>query len=956
MLNQVFLRRIAAQLSRLWDILTLSPRDGQNTIEGRQTQFVAMLIIILAPTSIIIALLNAVRIGSQSTSFSIFGVGVALTALAYIVSRSRSGRSAALACVVGASAMIFVFITRESDYDQLEAAYYLVIPVLMSSIFFRTRFSVLVIVIQAVVLVLMPRLIPNILINDAILNTLAFYLITSIAITVVALYRNILEQDHQAEIQRNQAGLQKAYSELEARVAERTVELSTLNQHLREQISEREQAEKALAEERNLLRTVIDNLPDHVFALNTDGKYILSNQLHDRMFAKSNPVEVVGKTVFDVFDEQIAHKYATEENEIMKSGKAAYNIEQQNLLEGRPTRWFLTSKIPLRDASEKVVGLVGIGRDITERKLAEQVLQNSFSQLEERVAERTEELSRANMLLQEEIAERHRVEEAERGQRLLAEALSDTAAAINRTLNLNETFDRILTQISRTLPFESASIMLLDNLVARVASGSGFVERGLNMDEIMQLRFPIRKHRNMEEMYEAEHPIVIPDTLNFSGWHELEETRWIRSYVAAPIRVGGKVIGFINLDSTIPNHFNHADAAKLQAFADHAGIAIHNARLFEEITHHASDLEQRVVERTTELEQERAQLQGILNSMNEGVVGQILSDPPQQFVNSALIRMTGFASAEWKFEMLKPNDMPGGNFFTGLNLMLDRISAGAAWEGECKVQRKDGSEFDAYFGVTRVTNTESQVIGLVTIIRDISQEKVLQDQKSRFVANASHELRTPLTNLMTRLYLLRKKPERLDEHLEMLDRVANRMRSLVEDLLDYSRFERGIIPINCIPVDLRDLITDVVSIQESEAGKKHILLQYTPPGNPVMINADRERITQVITNLVINAIHYTPENGRVDIEINREPAMNKAVVHVRDSGPGIPDEQRPAIFLPFYRVSENSKGTGLGLTIAKEIVERHQGQIRVENRQPHGSDFVVELPLIDPIDGLSQPN
>src|SRR5262249_51610796 len=151
-----------------------------------------------------------------------------------------------------------------------------------------------------------------------------------------------------------------------------------------------------------------------------------------------------------------------------------------------------------------------------------------------------------------------------------------------------------------------------------------------------------------------------------------------------------------------------------------------------------------------------------------------------------------------------------------------------------------------------INNQDGQMIGSVTIIRDISQEKALQEQKSRFVANASHELRTPLTNLITRLYLLRKQPDHLLEHLDILDRVAARMRNLVEDLLDFSRFERGVIQLKLRNVDARDLINEVVQVQQQEAEKKKIDLSTYMPAEAMMIMADPERMNQAITNLVIN--------------------------------------------------------------------------------------------------------
>jgi signal transduction histidine kinase len=236
---------------------------------------------------------------------------------------------------------------------------------------------------------------------------------------------------------------------------------------------------------------------------------------------------------------------------------------------------------------------------------------------------------------------------------------------------------------------------------------------------------------------------------------------------------------------------------------------------------------------------------------------------------------------------------------------------------------------------------------LVTIIRDISQEKALQDQRARFVAHASHELRTPITNLKTRLYLMRKQPEKLDEHLTVVEQVTERMKKLVEDLLDLSRLERGTIPLNREELNLSRLIAEVVGVQQPEAERKHIVLASDLPSTPLNILADQERMTQVITNLVTNAINYTPEGGAIHVYASseRNNGTDYAVVHVQDSGVGIASDHLPHIFQPFYRVGDKAGGTGLGLSITREIVEMHGGHILVESEVGHGSRFSLKFAL-----------
>jgi PAS domain S-box-containing protein len=426
------------------------------------------------------------------------------------------------------------------------------------------------------------------------------------------------------------------------------------------------------------------------------------------------------------------------------------------------------------------------------------------------------------------------------------------------------------------------------------------------------------------------------------------ETDWIKSNLGAPIRIEGKVIGFVNLDSAMSNRFSQADADKLQAFADQAGIAIHNANLFAAITRHASDLETRVTARTAELVNERAQLQAIMDAMTEGVFGVLFGEKPTRYANTAFQQLTGYQAEEWVFDLLKPQSSDEPSDFTqDLDDLYDSLTSGMVWEGRGPVRRKDGRAFDAHLILTRIDSEDGSPVGVVTILRDISQERALERQKSLFVANASHELRTPITNMMTRLYLIRKQPEALDTHLQVLDEVARRMRGLVEDLLDHSRFERGVIPLEPKLIDVRLLVTQVVNLQIPEAEKKHIDLTVKQPDAALMSMVDPERMIQVITNLIINAIHYTPEGGNVNVvvdSVQQNDESERIRIIVQDTGIGIPSALLPNLFKPFFRVSEKTKGTGLGLSIARDIVRAHDGDIVVESVSGAGSRFIVDIP------------
>ena len=196
----------------------------------------------------------------------------------------------------------------------------------------------------------------------------------------------------------------------------------------------------------------------------------------------------------------------------------------------------------------------------------------------------------AVLVIAEDITERKRAQAREADQRALAEALCDTAAALNGTLDFDEVLDRILDNVGRVVPHDTASILLVESDVARIVRCRGYAERGL-ADWALRQRFQLDEMAGMSKMIETGQPFVIPDTAAAARWVSFAETRWIRSYVGAPIRIKGQVIGLLTLDSAIPNFFTPALAARLQAFADQAAIALENARLLDETRQRLAELE-----------------------------------------------------------------------------------------------------------------------------------------------------------------------------------------------------------------------------------------------------------------------------------------------------------------------------------------------------------------------------
>jgi two-component system phosphate regulon sensor histidine kinase PhoR len=462
--------------------------------------------------------------------------------------------------------------------------------------------------------------------------------------------------------------------------------------------------------------------------------------------------------------------------------------------------------------------------------------------------------------------------------------------------------------------------------------------------------------------WSAGQTIVIDD---YQTWPERRldpETDVLHTTVSTPLKIGQQVIGVISLGYDIPDQrFSTEALSLLDQFAELAALVLDHAALYyraqqelaereraeQQLRQLNAELEERVERRTSELQQERLLLQTILDEMGEGMI--YSREGRVSYANQSFRELSGFS-----IEDLAGEPMKSLASVTALPEEIRLLSEGTfsprgRSSGEVFMRRKDGPDFNAAVVVTHILEPDGRSQGTVIIIRDVTEEKQLQAQKTRFIANASHELRTPLTNLKTRLYLTRRQPEQLAHHLAILEQLADYMTSLVEDLLDISRFERGTIKLEPQSFDLKTLVAGTVENQEPEAARKNITLTLDLPESPVYVYVDSKRLVQVLINLLINAINYTPQGGLVSVQLalTEQDTVTQAVLRIQDTGIGIAPQHLARIFEPFFRVDETRvQGTGLGLSISREIVERLGGSLAVESTLGEGSIFSIQLPTL----------
>ena len=248
--------------------------------------------------------------------------------------------------------------------------------------------------------------------------------------------------------------------------------------------------------------------------------------------------------------------------------------------------------------------------------------------------------------------------------------------------------------------------------------------------------------------------------------------------------------------------------------------------------------------------------------------------------------------------------------------------------------------------------------GVMVVIHDVTAQRKTEEMRREFVANVSHELRTPLTNIRSYAETLvdgagDMPPQMEKNFLGVILNESDRMTHIVQDLLTLSRFDSGRSELKLAPFSFGQAIRDVYQAVLMDAQRHgHALKLDLEPGLPDILG-DRERLVQVMMNVVSNSIKYTPDGGRIEIAAGRRGGA--VWMQVTDNGIGIPPEDRGRIFERFYRVdkarSRESGGTGLGLSIAKEIVDRHQGSIGLVDRPGPGLTVRVELPIGGPEHG-----
>jgi len=421
--------------------------------------------------------------------------------------------------------------------------------------------------------------------------------------------------------------------------------------------------------------------------------------------------------------------------------------------------------------------------------------------------------------------------------------------------------------------------------------------------------------------------IYIPDTRKDPNFIFFDLA--VRSLIVVPLIYRDKAIGAINLDDSEPNAFGRAQERLLSVAATQAAIAIENALLFSQVR------------------SEEQQTRAIIQHMADG----LLMIGPTGVINNVNPRLVAMVN-------LPPAEIIGQNIYAkDLNPRLATICTSITTLQEqtgisiAEVSLPEPEACILQIFATTVTTPDDQPLGEIRVIHDVTKERALEKMKDDLLSTVSHELRTPLFSIQGFIYLLLNETppdtQTQREFLTIIEREVSQLSDLVADLLDSDKLSNGTMEIAREPVELVEIINQTAHKLQGFAHREKVTLTVQIPVTLPVILGDAQRLEQILTNLVGNAIKFTPADGSVMITTELSPAH--VTIMVADTGIGIAESDLSQIFTKFYQAENAIKtrsGSGLGLFIAKQLIEEHHGQIWAESQSGQGSTFFIQLPIL----------
>jgi len=565
-----------------------------------------------------------------------------------------------------------------------------------------------------------------------------------------------------------------------------------------------------------------------------------------------------------------------------------------------------------------------------------------------------------NSVLEERIAERTRQLQIERD---TLETVHQIAIEISSTLDRDSLLQVSLNELAKLVGVTHGSIMLVEQETEHLVDCAVLDRPG----EIGFTRFAMGQGiAGWVAQYKK--PAVVPDVTNDPRWIDPPDAdgihKQIGSMIAVPLIAHHQMLGVLMLSHDDNGYFNEDHLRLLTASAGQIAIGINNAQLYTELEKelmHRSEMFQRQ-------EVEASQSQAILQSLSDGVIvcGEDGSVLAANMACELILERSVEELVIWNLPEL---------FRRLLGRRADEVPVEDLLAQPMDAQHRPRTFSTRFQTGTRiihitlgpVLNSKDALMGAVAVFRDITREIESDRLKTEFIGTVSHELRTPMTSIKGFTQLLSMGSlgpvnDTQKEFLQIIQTNAERMITIINDLLDITKIETGSVELDMRPLHMAEALSTVVmELQASIQAREHTLTISIPPGLP-LVRADAKRLNQVLSNMLSNAVKYTPRGGSIALEAREvdidavpehlrdglKPKSRYALIEIRDTGVGIAPEELDRIFDRFYRTENPLKveagGTGLGLSLVHPLIELFGGRVWVHSTLNEGSTFFFIIP------------
>ncbi|MDZ4767083.1 MAG: PAS domain-containing protein [Chloroflexota bacterium] len=707
--------------------------------------------------------------------------------------------------------------------------------------------------------------------------------------------------------------------------------LRNLLSDARAQLTEADTHIRALSDERDLLRLLIDFIPrTSIYIKDVNGRKTYANLTDAQMMGMNSPEEALGKFDHDVYAPDVAAHSEADDRFVLDTRQTIIDREEILMDQYGTETWWLTNKQPLYDRDGNLIGLIGTGRDITARKKVEDQLRQSeheYKALFDAALRQAQELT----------------------------LLDQVRTILAREIDLVTLVRTICEAIAQTFGYTHISIYLLEgnDLVMQYQIGYATVIPRLTTDEGVSGRV-VRTGK----------PVLLEDIQNDPDF--VAAVSGLSSEICVPLFDTERVVGTLNIEAVAGGKpLTHADLDLMIALSEHVSVAINRARLVDDVR------------------ESEVQTRALLDAIPDMI---IRFDGEGRYL---------FLKPEQNDNLFLPIEAVVGKTLSDVMPPEVAVRAVDAVHAVLKTQMTQVVEYSLSInGALRDFEARMVVSGrneILAIVRDVTDQKNAErnrqeSERMRILKalfdDVSHDLRTPVASIVTSIYLIQKQNERLLQHADLLkaqlqagdpalialaspnlnemlnagtrvrdqthslDQSAWRLRRMVESMMDMARLDGEIVYTFRIE-DMNRIVQRAVDVMQPIAADKGVFLAYQPPDLSPLVNLHEAEFSRVVQNLIDNAINYTPSGGSVSVRLVADDQY--ASLDVRDTGIGIAADDLPHIFNRLYR-ADKARGTrgggmGLGLAICKKIVDAHGGDINVESHIGVGSVFRVRLPI-----------